>query len=129
MLLLDRNLALYFVGASDFIGLGFDRRFLGVGMNRTLQGDDSVLTDDLDVVSIRGQRFIGHHGLPNFLRQFAILTIHLLLIGGDSSRVPISFVRFCVVRLRACILRQRPNRRGPRCTKQKRRNNCESLDG
>ena len=93
--------------------------FLSFRIDRPLQGDGAILTDDLDVVGVCGQRLVGDNGLPDLLRQVAIRAIHLLLIGGDRTRLPISLVHLGIVRLRRIL---RGGGRRPRQAEQERRN-------
>src|SRR5258708_13805181 len=69
-----------------------------LGTNGSLQGDFAILGDDLDVVGVRRQRLVLMNGHADFLRDFAIGLIHLLLIGGRSALVFIALVCFCIVR-------------------------------
>ena len=87
-----------FAVAGDFGSLGFNRFLLVLGSHWPFQRDLTVLRNDLDVVCIRGERFVFHDGLSNLLRDVAIRTIVLLLICGRLILAPIPFVDFGVIR-------------------------------
>src|SRR5258708_36549432 len=69
-----------------------------LGTNGSLQGDFAILGDDLDVVGVRRQRLVLMNGHADFLRDFAIGLIHLLLIGGRGGLVFIGLVCFWIFR-------------------------------
>ena len=63
-----------------------------------------VLSDDLDVMRVRGQRFVLHERAADLLRCCTIGGIHLLLVGGSGIFVGIALIGFGIVRRRLLIL-------------------------
>src|SRR5664279_183314 len=97
LLRFDVQVVGHFVGARDFSGLGGNGLLLGLGVNRSLQRDLTVLRDDLDVVGVGRQRFVTHDGLTNLLRTVAVRTIFLLLVGGRFILILISLIHLGIV--------------------------------
>src|ERR1035441_7330748 len=93
----DIQFAGYLVFARHFGGLGLDSLLLVLGPYRPFKRDLAVLRDDLHIVGIGGQGFVFHNRLPNLLRDIAVGTILLLLIGRGLILVAISLIHFGVV--------------------------------
>src|SRR5450755_1103567 len=93
----DIQFAGYLVFARHFSGLGLDSLLLVLGPYGPLQSDLAVLSDDLHIVGIGGQGFVFRNRLPNLLRDIAVGTILLLLIGRGFVRAAISLIHFGVV--------------------------------
>ena len=82
---------------------GYDVFYFVLGMNRSFQGHGPVLTDDLDVVGVCGERFVGHERPPDLGRESAIGCVHFLLTGGGLSGILVALIHLCVIGLDLAI--------------------------
>src|SRR5437588_12889332 len=82
-LVLDGPLARYLGG------LSLDSFLFLLGMHGALQSNRTVLSDDLDVVSVSRQRLIGDNRAPNLGRDLAVAFVFFLLIRGRLLLTPV----------------------------------------
>ena len=101
----DGQFVRYVFRAYDRDGLRLDVGLIVVGANRTFQGDFAVSRDDLDVVTVGGERVVLHDGAANLLGGVAVGRIHLLVVGRRCPLVSVALILLGVVRLRLRILR------------------------